>query len=276
MNNHKDDHEVEKYKKDKRYGYCDFEIDPHSCELWGDMHAYVYEKGFPEGEHDAKTIIACDEEWYVKVKWHIWGKLHHHLCGKYCVCVYLESIGPGKDYSLDCDGNGQPCMYILMNPCGDGYYEARCTIPANTIDCGDCGQLYEVAVTLTSFDACGNPGHIAAYCKGPTLMFYEPPHPSPQPPPGGAAVSIVDNAFNPPNATINAGQTVTWTNSGALPHTVTSNPGPAGCAPPSAENFASATLSPGNTFQHTFNTPGTFNYHCEIHGCAMAGMVTVT
>jgi len=273
------DHEVEKYKKDKKYGYCDFEIDPYVCELWGYMKAYVYEEDYPEGEHDAKTIIACDEEWYVKVKWRLWGKLHHHLCGSFCVCVYLDPIGPGQPHNLDCDGNGQPCIkYIPMDPCGDGCYEVECKIPAGTVDCGDCGQLYEVAVTLTSFDACYNPGHIAAYCKGPCLMFYEPPHPDKNGNNNGkvVSVSIVDNAFNPPNVPINAGDTVRWTNNGALPHTVTSNPGPAGCAPPSTENFASGTLSTNNTFQHTFNTAGSFAYHCEIHGCSMAGTVTVT
>ncbi len=172
------EHEAQHYKKDKNFGYCDFEIDPHSCELWGDIWASVYEEEFPEGEHDATTIIACDEDWYVKVRWRLWGKLRHHLCGYFCVCVYLESIGPGPDYKLDCDGDGDPCVrWIPMEPCGDGYYEVICKIPAGTVDCGECGQLYDVAVTLTSFDPCKNPGHIAAYCKGPTLMFYKPPHP---------------------------------------------------------------------------------------------------
>ena len=28
-------------------------------------------------------------------------------------------------------------------------------------------------------------------------------------------------------------------------------------------------------FEHTFNAPGTFAYHCDVHGCTMAGTVTV-
>ena len=94
--------------------------------------------------------------------------------------------------------------------------------------------------------------------------------------PSTTEVSIVDNRFDPPNVTITAGQTVTWTHNGALPHTVTSNPGQAGCTPASTENFASANLNAGNTFTHTFTTRGAFHYHCEIHGCTMAGTVTVT
>ena len=192
----------DKYKN-KRYGYCEFEIDPHDCDLWGYIRASVHEKDDPEGKHDAKTIIACDEDWYVKVKWRLWGGLMHHLCGYFCVCVYLESIGPGEDYSLPCDEDDKPCIeWIKMDPCGDGYYEVICRVPKGTVDCGDCGKLYEVAVTLTSFDYCKNPGHIAAYCKGPTLMFYEPPHRNAE----GAELEAEGGAGNSGNDATNAGQ----------------------------------------------------------------------
>ena len=112
-------------------------------------------------------------------------------------------------------------------------------------------------------------------------MFYEAPHagdqppPPPPPPPPGVNVTVGNNFFNPANVEIDAGQTVTWTNSQGL-HTVTSNPGPANCNPPSSENFASPNLNVGDTFQHTFNTPGTYAYYCEIHVCSMEVTVMVT
>lgn len=281
------------YGDKKKHGYCDFEITPYDCRLWGSIKVTVYEKDYPQGEHDSKTIIACDEAWYVKIEWDLSGDLLRHLCGYFCICVYMESIGPGPEYKICCK------EWIPMNPCGTGHYEEICKIEPCTVDCGDCGQLYEVGVTLTSFDYCKKPGHIAAYCKGPTLMFYEraggcppsppppPGPPSPPPPPGSIPppppptnivvdADIVDFSFNPPNIAISPGTTVRWTNRGTAPHTVTSNPGPTGCMPPSAESFASGTLNSGNTFQHTFNTAGTFPYHCVIHGCAMSGTVTVT
>lgn len=99
-------------------------------------------------------------------------------------------------------------------------------------------------------------------------------HPGPGTP-TAMEVSIVDNAFNPSNVTVSAGQTVTWTHNGSLPHTVTSNPGSFLCSPSSAESFDSGNLNTNDTFEHTFNTPGSFPYHCEIHGCSMAGIVTV-
>jgi plastocyanin/FtsP/CotA-like multicopper oxidase with cupredoxin domain len=94
-------------------------------------------------------------------------------------------------------------------------------------------------------------------------------------PMGGGGVSVMDNFFSPSNITVAAGEMVQWTNMGK-PHTVTSNPGPLGCSPASTETFDSGTLPSGGTFSHAFSTPGTFAYHCEIHGCSMAGTVTVT
>jgi len=70
-----------------------------------------------------------------------------------------------------------------------------------------------------------------------------------------AAVSIVDFAFQPNSSMVVAGGTVTWTNTGQAPHTVTADDG----------SFDSGTLSPGATFSQTFPTAGTFTYHCNIH-----------
>ena len=178
MNAHDQNHideERDQYRKSKKFGYCDFEIDPVDCSLSGYISASVYEGSLPEGDQDPTTIVSCKEDLYVKVKWHVWGHLARHLCGYFCVCVYLESIGPGPDYNLDCDDNGRPCIEnIPMDPCGDGQYEVVCKVPAHSIDPGACGKLYEMAVTLTSLNACKQPGHIAAFCKGPCIMFYEP------------------------------------------------------------------------------------------------------
>ena len=71
----------------------------------------------------------------------------------------------------------------------------------------------------------------------------------------GGAVSIVDFAFQPGSLEVTTGSTVTWTNTGAAPHTVSADDG----------SFDSGTLSPGSTFSQTFNTAGTFAYHCNIH-----------
>ena len=77
-------------------------------------------------------------------------------------------------------------------------------------------------------------------------------------------VSIKNFAFNPPSITVAPGTTVPWTNNDSAPHTVTADDG----------SFDSETLQPGQSFSHTFQSPGTIAYHCEIHP-SMKGSVTV-
>jgi hypothetical protein len=77
-------------------------------------------------------------------------------------------------------------------------------------------------------------------------------------------VTIVSRAYQPPALTIEAGQTVTWTNRGFTPHTVTALAG----------EFDSGRLNAGESFKVTFSTPGTFAYMCTIHP-SMKGNVTV-
>jgi plastocyanin len=77
-------------------------------------------------------------------------------------------------------------------------------------------------------------------------------------------VSIVFRAYQPPQLTVLAGQTVTWRNSGLGPHTVTADAG----------QFSSGALQTGTTFSYTFSTPGTYAYSCTIHP-TMHGRVVV-
>ena len=78
-------------------------------------------------------------------------------------------------------------------------------------------------------------------------------------------VSIKNFAFNPPNTTVSAGTTVTWVNNDQAPHTATANDGA----------FDSGTLQPGQSYSFTFDKPGTYAYHCNIHP-DMSATVTVS
>ena len=82
--------------------------------------------------------------------------------------------------------------------------------------------------------------------------------------PNAWSVSIEDFYFEPAEAAVQPGDTVTWTNEGARPHTVTADDG----------SFDSGTLQPGQSFSWTFEAPGTVAYHCEIHP-SMMGSVSV-
>jgi plastocyanin len=87
---------------------------------------------------------------------------------------------------------------------------------------------------------------------------------------GGAQVSMQNIQFEPADLTINAGETVTWTNDEAVPHDVDGS-GPGG-------NFSSGPeggMNEGDTYDFTFDEPGTYDYVCRVHAPGMAGTVTV-
>src|SRR6516225_4070912 len=72
--------------------------------------------------------------------------------------------------------------------------------------------------------------------------------------PSGAA-ALGPNVFNPSPLSVPAGTTVTWVNTDSIPHTSTSD----------ASGWNSGTLAPGQQFNFTFASSGTFHYHCAIH-----------
>ncbi len=78
-------------------------------------------------------------------------------------------------------------------------------------------------------------------------------------------VEISGFAFSPSTLTIQPGDSVTWTNQDIAPHTIVSDSG---------SEISSSSLSNGETFSYTFNTIGTFKYHCSIHP-AMKGTIIV-
>jgi plastocyanin len=78
--------------------------------------------------------------------------------------------------------------------------------------------------------------------------------------------TIKNYAFSASNLTVTKGTKVVWTNEDSVGHSVTSDSG---------SELASATLSTGESYSHTFTKTGTFPYHCAPHSY-MTGTVTVT
>src|SRR5918993_3714508 len=77
-------------------------------------------------------------------------------------------------------------------------------------------------------------------------------------------VNIGDNFFAPPQSAVEPGSTITWTNNGDEPHTVTADDG----------SFDSGMLNPGDSYTVAFDGQGTVTYHCAIHP-EMRGSVTL-
>jgi plastocyanin len=87
---------------------------------------------------------------------------------------------------------------------------------------------------------------------------------------GGTKVSMVQIQFKPAAVTVKKGGKVTWTNDDTVGHDVTKTGGPG----PEFKSGGSGGMNQGDTFTHTFNTPGKVTYVCTVHA-NMQGTVTV-
>jgi plastocyanin len=70
-------------------------------------------------------------------------------------------------------------------------------------------------------------------------------------------VMIESYAYSSGNLSIDQGDTVTWTNHDSVEHDVIVTSGP--------ESFRSPLLSKGESWSHTFSTPGSYSYICSLH-----------
>jgi len=87
------------------------------------------------------------------------------------------------------------------------------------------------------------------------------------------------NVFSPAVVWLEEGATITWENvSGS--HSVTAyhpNNDRSNRIPTAAASFNSDVMSEGDTFEHTFDEPGVYNYYCTPHeGLGMVGLVIVS
>ena len=121
--------------------------------------------------------------------------------------------------------------------------------------CGVAGAIALAAAAACFSDRSGT-GPVTGTCQLPVDETV----------PGSVVVPISNFAFLPAEVRIRAGQTVTWLNceDDATAHTTHSDD----------EVWSSPLLSPGTAFSHTFDQPGTFDYHCDPHPF-MTGRVVV-
>ena len=82
-------------------------------------------------------------------------------------------------------------------------------------------------------------------------------------------VSITNSDFSPQQMYVNVGDSVVWTNTDTVAHTVMSDTG----------MFDSTTLQAGQSFSHTFSMMGTFGYYDQNNGgpngVGMSGTIIV-
>ena len=91
-----------------------------------------------------------------------------------------------------------------------------------------------------------------------------------------ASIAIQDYAYAPNVITISVGTKVNWLNNGPSSHSVTSDStgfDSGALAGPKPNPYGGMTN--GALFQMTFNTAGTYTYHCTVHPY-MKGAIVVT
>jgi plastocyanin len=106
---------------------------------------------------------------------------------------------------------------------------------------------------------------------GSTAIFAQP----------STSISIVPGAsapnnpkfYDPSPTNVAVGTTVTWTNNDATLHTVYS--GTPDDSANSGKLFQSTYMAKGQTFEHKFDTAGTFDYYCTLHPF-MLGKIVVS
>jgi plastocyanin len=124
-----------------------------------------------------------------------------------------------------------------------------------------------VALAVVGVVACGGGG------GGGSSVTSPPPGGGGNTPPPANGITVSNNSFSPANKSIAVGSTVQWawnTCTGdvyagqtCVSHSVTFDDG-----------LSSPTQDQGS-YSRTFSAAGTYNYHCAVHGAAMAGSITV-
>ncbi len=143
--------------------------------------------------------------------------------------------------------------------CGDiGGYQVDDELAMGLDEVGDSG-FFGVATLRGADDRTEVVVHLAerAGDREATLAAEATPAADAEP------VTIALFRFKPTEVHIAAGTTVVWTQTDAVPHTVTAVDG----------SFTSGSLLKGETFQYTFDTPGTYPYVCDFHSSMKATII---
>ena len=179
---------------------------------------------------------------------------------------FLCLIHPGMALDVTVGGANEP---TVVSPGASAFLTAG-------IDLGEAAAAAQVVPAATSNSDGSKTWTVAT---GPSVPFQ------------GSTVDVM--RFNAPEVDVNVGDTVTWSNTTGVPHTVTFLPGP----PPAdfnpfvttqpSEEFDPSQVYSGiisaapefggqQNFSLTFTKPGTYTYICVLHiDQGMAGVIKV-
>jgi len=127
-------------------------------------------------------------------------------------------------------------------------------------------RLALVTVAAVALAACGSSGSPASSAGGggpsAATAACQPTSQT-----GGVAVQIDNFAFNPGTIQAAVGQPITWTNAESISH---------GAVLDDDSTCSTGSFGKGGSGSLVFSKPGTYAYHCTVHGKSMAGTITIT
>jgi hypothetical protein len=123
-----------------------------------ELYAGIYENG-----KLTNHIINVNQPWDIRVHFGIAGPLAELICGYWCVKVYFESMGHGREFDLHFPEYEFDC-----------HKKHWClTIPGTGIRPDYCGEPYKVVVTVQAKSHCYKPVAIVGFVELPLVQFYE-------------------------------------------------------------------------------------------------------
>ena len=168
-------------------------------------------------------------------------------------------IGPSERYDLEFTGNNPG---VWMFHCHIEHHMANGMMTViqyeGEVPTGPAGEFFALAT--------GDVTDHASHQTVTPIPSPSPTIPNTQAAAAGVVIAMVDDRFDPDNLTVARGTTVTWSNQGADWHSIASYDG----------SFESGKISPGESFAHLFDQPGTYQYICKHHGLhGMLGQIIV-
>jgi len=116
--------------------------------LSGFISANIHDEVEPYSRY--VSIIEANDYWYVTANWSLNGSVRKMICGKWCVRLFLESLGPDN---LDLELTNDEGL-IPLDPCGNGEYTAHFNVKPGTVRAEHCGTPFQPVLSVSYLTNC--------------------------------------------------------------------------------------------------------------------------
>jgi len=117
------------------------------------------------------SVLPADEAWIIHVEWKLSDARADLLSGDWSITAHLESLGPGREYSLPSGGPLEVPLsaYTQVDPATGTYqYVANVHVEVEDASAG----RYRFVTVVQPADQSGRLGEMVAFFEGPVLYLY--------------------------------------------------------------------------------------------------------